>query len=159
MSAEYNRGDSSNKTVLIVLAIVGGVLVLCILGCLGLFYLGMRTVQQVAASAKQMMEEAQAAQVVAERFLADLGDGQVDFAYKETTQQFQARQTLEQFRAFVDRNPLLKKRTSSNVWAQSNTPNLVTFQASISTTGGQLNCTIHVAKEGDVWKVDRFTIP
>src|SRR5947209_2770080 len=120
MSTDGNGGGSSTKIVLIIVGVVGGVLVLCVLGCIGIFYLGMRTVRDLGEKAMERIKIEQAAQVVAEAFLTDLCDGKVEAAYKQTTAAFKTRLTLQELKDLVDKNPTMKKRTNSPwVFAQT----------------------------------------
>src|SRR5262245_7471665 len=159
MSTDGSGGGSATKIVLIIVGVVGGVLVLCVLGCIGIFYLGMRTVKDLGEKAMERIELEQAARVVAEAFLMDLCDGKVDAAYTQTTAAFKTRLTLQELKDLVEKNPTFKKRSNSWVFAQNPTPDLVVFQGTINSPQGSVNCTIHVVKEGNVWKVDRFSIP
>ena len=159
MSTDGNGGGSSTKIVLIIVGVVGGVLVLCVLGCIGVFYLAARTMKDLSEKAMERIEAEQAARPAADAFLADLGDGKVEAAYKQTTQAYKSRVTLQEFKDLVDKNPTMKKRTNSWVFAQTHAPDLVVFQGTVNAPQGSVNCTIHVAKEGETWRVDRFSIP
>ena len=160
MNGEDSGSSSATKIVLIVVGVVGGIVVLIILACAGIAYFGMRAVQQVGASAMQLATDVQASQAAAEEFLADIAGGQVDLAYSQTTKDFQARQTLQEFRALIDKNPILKTRSSSFLGSQSITGTRAVFRATVSAPDGKtLNCTVTVVKEGDTWKVDRLTVP
>ncbi len=100
-------------------------------------------------------------QAVAETFMADLAAGRVDSAYNSTTQGFRDRQTLQQLRDLVNQNPQLKSfiRHSNSLAPGNISPTLITFHGTINSPTGVVSFTLHVVKEGEQWKVDRFTIP
>jgi hypothetical protein len=151
--------DSSNKTLWIVLAIVGGVVVVC-----G----GLITVAVVAVvlfgrsgTFHGTAEEIDAEQA-AEEFLAEIDASGADAAYDLTSRGFQRRQSRLQFRSFIDRHPGLKGHqsveTDSNFF--SSAPNKITVRGTVVTwNGSQLRVTLQMIKEDGEWKVDDFTIP
>ena len=159
MNGEDRSSSSGTKVVLIVVGVVGGIFVVCVLACVGVAYFGMRAVRDLGEKAMERVADEQAARVVAEPFLTDLIDGKADAAYPQTTQAFKSRLTLQELRDLMAKNATLKKRTSSWLFAQTVTPQLVVFQGTINGPQGSVNCTIHVAKDGETWKVDRFSIP
>src|SRR3989442_707842 len=108
MSTDGNGGGSSTKIVLIIVGVVGGVLVLCVLGCIGVFYLAASTMKDLSEKAMERIEAEQAARPAADAFLADLGDVKVEAAYKQTTEAYKSRVTLQEFKDLVDKNAMLK---------------------------------------------------
>jgi hypothetical protein len=156
MRSERPRTGSSSKTVWIVLGIVGGLLLLVCGGCIiGGFFIW-------KSPLGQKVQAATGAQLAAQDFFQRLGSGNVETAYNATSKGFQSRQSLAQFRAFVDRNPGLKsaQNPTFQVDANSMTETSSKFQVIIPTTSGAtLNGTLRMIKEGDQWKVDDFTIP
>jgi hypothetical protein len=150
---------SSNKTLWIVLGIVGGVVVVC--G--GFIALSVVAVVMVTRSGTfhNTVEEIDAEEA-AEEFLAEIDASGADAAYDLTSRGFQSRQSRTQFRSFVDRHPGLKGHqsveTDSNLF--SSAPNRITVRGTIVTsTGSRLRVTLQMVKENEEWKVDDFTIP
>src|SRR5207244_480645 len=102
MSSEP-RDRSDNKTLLIV-GIVAGVVLVVVLACGGLAYLvvvGIRGMSQAMSSAMQQFADIQNAMGVAQSFLDDLTQGQLDEAYAQTTKAYQQRVSREQFQALL----------------------------------------------------------
>jgi hypothetical protein len=161
--------NSSNKSTLMVLGIGAAVLGVCLLICGGLFYLGLRmfrdgmanfgTAIQQAAEQAQQMQGMQDAESTAEAFLQDIAGGQVDSAYARTSKDFQARQTPPQFRAFVNQNPALQKYEGDSLDQLKFAPPSATFTGMVPGPNGDITFTLVVVKDGQAWKVDRFTIP
>src|SRR5262245_36843688 len=89
--------SSSTKTLVIVLSVVGGLVLLGILGCVGLVFWGLRTVTT----------ELPVAQAAATAFLDDINAGRLDEAYDRTSQGLRSALSREQFEAFVARFPVL----------------------------------------------------
>jgi uncharacterized protein DUF4864 len=164
-----DHDSGSTNTVLIVLGVVVGALLLVGLVCAGLGFFAFRTasvaVQQAAqaAAAEDAADaEIQQAENVVQTFLESLKAGQVDGAYGSTTPAFRAKQTLEQFKAFVGQNPLLTK------WAdtESDDPNhqagvaRMTIPYTLNDNNNRaLKVTFYLANDNGVWKVDGLTIP
>jgi hypothetical protein len=161
---EHQTQRSSNKSLLLILGIGAGVLGVCLVICGGLVYLGLKAWSDAVSSGMAManslppgMEDSEE---VAEQFMSDLADGRVDLAYARTTKEFQARQPLPQFRAFVGRNPALKNYESDSLVPTNSSPAMVTFEGSVTgPNGAEVSFTIQVIKDGEVCKVNRFTIP
>jgi hypothetical protein len=156
---DYRERRSSNKTVLVVLGI--GAVVICVglVICGGLVFFGFRALSQGMSSFTTLVNEIQAAQAVADTFLRDLGAGRVDEAYANTTKDFQARQSLAAFRDYVSKYPALKNYQSQALTINNPSATLATFQGTASGPNGQVSFTVQVIKDGQTWKVDRFTIP
>ncbi len=154
-------GSGSGKTVLLIVAIVAIVLLLVLGGCGALVYVVASKFSQVMSTAMQVVADMQAAMVVSQKFVDDLGGGRVDEAYAETSADYQAKTTKEALKALVDKTPALKKYASHFVTNQNVTPNRCTFTCVVNgQDGSTTNCTVAVVKENDgKWKVDRFTIP
>jgi hypothetical protein len=147
------RKKSSNKTLFIILGVVGGVLLLCILGCVGLAYWGFSTFSSLSEPTAE-----------ANAFLDNLKAGQVDAAYARTTRVFKTAQTPQQFQNFVNQYPALTTQTSRTFTG---------FNIYTGTGGSRAN--LHVAvnagptnafaftlvftQEDGQWKVDQITVP
>jgi hypothetical protein len=163
MNEEPRGGDSTNKTVILVVSIVAGVVLVIVALCGGLAYFGIRALTQglsgAVASGMAMIEDMQAGIQTAEDFLADLSADKPEAAYARTTKNFQAGQTLQQFKDFVAKYPVLKSHTSNNTNTVNFSPNRHTLQNTLNGPAGSLACTFQLVKEGEQWKVDRFTVP
>jgi flagellar basal body-associated protein FliL len=159
MSSADDTGSSTLKVILIILGIVAAVILLIVLACGGLFYLGMRQAKQAVSGLQQQFADMQTAQIAAEDFLSDLAAGRIDEAYAQTTQDFRKGQTAQQVRDLVAKNSAVKSSTNRMVSPQNITPNQMRFQVIFQGPTGQTTGSLHVIKEGDKWKVDRFTIP
>jgi hypothetical protein len=164
MSPAYGNGGSSNKGLWITLGVVGGIFLLCggivLAFVLGGFFMARHAAKSIGESIAEGIEEVDG-ETVAEEFLDEIGAGHLDSAYEElTTRGFRTRQTLQQFRAFVDQHPGLKKPRVVDGNPESSTPIRVTVKATvIPQKGPPIQATVQMVKEDDEWKVDRLTIP
>jgi hypothetical protein len=157
-SPRPRSSGGSNKWILI-LGIIAGVLFVCILVCGGVVYLIYQGVSSAASSVKTAIEEMQGSQQAAESFMRDIAGNRVDAAYNSTTKDFQTRQTLAQFRDLVNKNPALKN-FQPPLMSNNFTPASATFQGNVAGQNGMwTSFTVTVIKDGQTWKVDRFTIP
>jgi hypothetical protein len=161
---DYRSRRPSNHSLLLILGVGAGILGVCLVVCAGLFYLGMKAFSDAVSSsmtmAAGMQAEEDAAEAVANKFLNDVADGRIESAYASTTKAFQDGQPLPLFRNFVDRNPALKNYDPESLLQTSYTPVLATFEGNATSADGvEISFTIQVVKDGDAWKVDRFTIP
>jgi len=168
---DFRRPRSSSKSPLIVFGIGAVVLGVCLVACGGLFLLGMKafqntmagfstSMQQAAQQAQQMQQDFGLAQSTADSFMQDLAAGRFDSAYARTTKDYQSRQTLAALRAFVSQNPALKNYESNSL-DEPNFTNFVsaTIEGTVTGANGEVAFTLVLNKDGQVWKVDRFTIP
>lgn len=164
MSTEQPASSSSGKVILVI-ALVGLVLLLILGACAGGVYFLVRGFTQAMSTMMQQVQEMQAnaeqSQLVAQNFLDDVAAGRLKEAYEGTTQAYQKRQKFEEFQAFVDKNPPLKKSTVQLFANAPQSPGMTVFsyQATVNGPSGPLSCTLQVLKEGNQWKVERFTIP
>jgi len=93
-------------------------------------------------------------------FLNELAVGQVEEAYKGTTAGFRGKQTFVQFKAFVERNPLLTKFTDAQQAPVNNPPGAVRMTIRYTLSGnGILSLTFQLVKEGEQWRIDGLTSP
>jgi hypothetical protein len=161
MSRRFERDDNSGKVVLIVIGSVVGGFLLLILACAGLtFFLVYRASQQMGP-ALQAQGELMAAQGTAQMFLNQLSWGQVNDAYNTTTAGFRGRQTLAEFQAFLQRNPLLTKFTAAEPDPVNNAPGAQRLTLPFVLTAGNdiTKVSVHVVREGNDWRVDNVTVP
>jgi hypothetical protein len=154
-----------------VLGIGAVVLGVCLVACGGLAYLaatifqntmaGFSTsMQQAMQQAQQMQQDVGLVQSTADSFMQDIAAGRLDSAYGRTTKDYQSRQTLAALRAFVSQNPALKNYEAGSL-GEPNFTNFVsaTIEGTFAGVNGEVAFTLVLIKDGQVWKVDRFTIP
>jgi hypothetical protein len=168
---DYRMPRSSNKSSLVVLGVGAVVLGVCLVACGGLIYMAAvafqntmagfsTTMQQAMLQTQQMQQDIGLAQSTADAFMQDIADGHIDDAYARTTKDYQARQTLAGLRAFVNQNPALKNYDENSLEEPTLTaPQAVTVEGTVRGPNGEIAFTLGLVKEGQAWKVDRFTIP
>jgi hypothetical protein len=153
------KSSGAGKPLLIVFGIIGGIVLILVVGCGTIFYFVYRGVSGVVASVKSSIDDIQASQMAADNFMSDVAQGgqRLDNAYKNTTKNYQSQQTPAQFKDFVQKNPGLKSYQPMSLQPITFTSTASSFQGQIP---GQIpKFTLQVVKEGETWKVDRFTIP
>lgn len=157
------RRDNSTSTVLIILAVVGGVGLMVVLACGGFAFFMAR---EVSSGFEEAMKEMEAfePEIEAESFVELLGEGNIDEAYNSTSQNFRRTQTREQFQAFVNRYPLLRNHEMVEGESVKPAPGPNQATVTVTVTGqkpGQapLKGTVRLVREGEDWKVDSFTVP
>ena len=146
------RRKSSNRTLFIVLGVVGGMLLLVILVCAGLIYWGATRFSQFSVPTAE-----------ADRFLDDLKLGQLNNAYARTSRAFQTQQTLAQFQNFIKQFPAFTNQ-SSRTYTGFNVVSgaggsRATLHATVFGPGISVSFTLFLVEEGGQWKVDQLTIP
>jgi hypothetical protein len=157
----FELRDNSTKVVLIVVGSVVGVLTLLLVACAGVAFVyfhkaGNAFFPQVQAEGEMMLVDG-----AAQQFLNELGGGLIEQAYGSTTAGFRARQTLPQFKKFVERHPLLTKFNDAQ-HDQVNIPpgaQQLTLKYKLTGDGGPLGVTVQLVKQGDDWKVDAVSVP
>jgi len=150
---------SSNRSLFLILGIIGGFLCLIVVVCGGAIYLAVRTVLP-QWRALTMGDEIQRSELTAHYFMMKISGGGVDPAYASTTKEFQSRQTLQQFRDLVGKNPSLKDYNGDFARDGDFDPDKNTYRGTIlSEKGKAMSFTVVTVKDGQSWKVDRFTIP
>jgi hypothetical protein len=161
MSSEYEEEKSSNKTVLIIVVAVASVLIVALVVCGGLGYMAFQGAQKAIQSATQIMNDVNLAQATGERFLGDIASGHLEDAYAATSDGYQKEHNFEQFKQFIDKNAILKSHTSRAMTNTNFNPNQtqMTLQYSLSDPGKTGSCSLTIVKEGEQWKIDRFTVP
>jgi hypothetical protein len=157
-----SAGPKTTTIVLIVLGVVFGLVLLVVVACGGIGYLFFRSVSGMATTMGQIITDQQEAQEAAQEFLNDLKAGNVAAAYDATTDRFKAGQTLEQFQAFVKKNPLLTGHTSAVLTGVNHQPAAGHITVKMTLNGnvkGSTTCSLQMAKENGEWKVDKLTVP
>jgi hypothetical protein len=157
----FELRDNSTKVVLIVVGSVVGVLFVLLLVCGGVVFYFMNRVGQAFGPQLQAQGELMMADGAAQQFLNELGGGLIDQAYGSTTAGFRDKQTLPQFKKFVERNPLLTKFITAEHDPVNNAPGArqLTLKYTLTGDGGPLGVTVQVVKEGEDWKVDSVSVP
>jgi hypothetical protein len=159
---ETSGHRSSNRSLLI-LGIVGGILCVILVACGGVIYLSVRVLSgPVTAEWRSvtMGDEIQASETAAHRFMTAISRGRAGDAYAGATEGFQSRQTLQQFRDLVNGNPALKYYRGQIARDAVFEPDRNTYRGKLGDPNGMTTSfTVVVIKDGENWKVDRFTIP
>jgi hypothetical protein len=144
---------------------VGGVLLLFAL-CLGIGALavrqavlfGQRIGQDVNRGLQQAAEALQSIAVFVQ-FRQDLADGKPEAAYGLTTDGFQKRWTLEQFKKFVADHPeLADPGASLTTDDQTDTSGAIRLTATTA-AGRPVSFKLRLVKDKGQWKVDEITPP
>jgi hypothetical protein len=156
----FEKRDNSSKVTVIVLLSVLGVGFVSVLACAGLAYVFIHKAGQALGPAFQQAAEQQEANMVVQMFLNQLVLGQVEEAYRSTSNGFRARQTLAQFKKFVQDNPLLSNYDGAQPAPVNHPPGAAQMSVQYTLTGkGVLNLTFQIIKEGDEWRIDALTVP
>lgn len=146
---------SSNKSVIVIVSVIIGLILIMALVCGGLTLFG---IKKFMPFLQQIVSDTQASQQAGSSFLADIAADKLESAYEATSDSYRKTTTIKQFREFVAKNPALVNGTAAMTQIQFlNNVMTVTFQ--VNSPQGQTSCTLTLVKQGDDWKVDRFTIP
>jgi hypothetical protein len=148
------RAAASNIKVLVIVLICLGVFGLLAVGaCVGLGFFAFKKVGQ----------ELDAAKAPAEAFFDQLKAGQIDAAWQSADADFQAQQTLAEFKAFVGRNPNLTNHISRDSSGFNMTTvggiKQATLPYTLTGPPGVSTCTVVVQDSGGGWKVHKLTVP
>ncbi len=136
----YERRSGKSNLGLI-LGIIAGVLILSVGCCGGLFWYGW---SKGGFAIEPTL------------FVNEVSQGNVDAAYKRTSKNFQAKQSLAQFKEYVDKNPEIK---GSQIQLQPvGQPNTDTGPVPLTGSMGGKKIDITAVKEDGSWKIDDFTI-
>ncbi len=160
MNEDQPAGTSTTKIVLIIVLAVGLPVIGLVCCCGGIGIWGLK-----------MLKEIPAAQASAEAFLRTLSENQIDAAYQSTTANFKSTTSLDGFRKFIAQYPELN--SPFNFTLGNSTINTLpqgtraVIRATITDrpraddkrNPRSITCTITLAKENDVWKVEGFTVP
>jgi hypothetical protein len=157
----FERRDNTTSVVLIVVGSVLGVLLLVVLVCGGMAFYFVTKASKAMGPQLQAQGERMAADAAVQGFLNDLSVGQVEAAYQSTTAGFRDKQTLAQFKKFVERNPMLTKFTTAEQAPLDNAPGAQRLTLHYTLTGDKapLSVTVQVVNEGEQWKVDSVGVP
>jgi hypothetical protein len=172
MADHYDNGGSGNRTAVTIAAIVGGVIVVFLLVCGGLVYVGLRAFESMKEMVQPMVESIEQmaqSQVIAEAFLAEIRANNLDAAYQSTTEGFKRRMSRQAFEELVQRHPELKQpalplgpdvnRNPSRPQTQPfSGPYRYRFQVQGKDDKDSVQFTVTVGKENGVLKVDELTL-
>ena len=98
--ADRRGGSSSSKTIWIVLGVLGGLFLLCILGCIGIVGFGVFSFQKQMGGMIGSI-------TAGEGFLGDLQGKRIEAAYASTSTSYKSTTSRKQFDEFLAKNPLL----------------------------------------------------
>lgn len=89
-----------------------------------------------------------------ERHLSALAGGNVEAAYAETSVAFQQSTSLEQYKAFVERYPVLKNISGHTFLERTIENGVGTLKGKLTTPdGGVVPVEFKLVKENDAWKI------
>jgi hypothetical protein len=162
MSTDAPRqSDNTLKIVLIVVGAIVLIIALVVLACAGVVYFGVRTASNAASNAFASVGEMINAQTAVESFMVDVRAGRGAAAYASTSTKFRARQSQEEFQAFLDQHPELKRASGNAMQPVQPMGKQTTmkFRMTLADNQGQfVVVTVDLVKEGEQWKVDAFDV-
>lgn len=123
---------ASNRTMWIVLGVLGVSFLLLGAGCLGVIVMGVFKAGQVFNQGMQVF----AGVATAEGFLEDLRNGRSKAAYEGTTARFKSTMTAEQFEQLLKKHPTLTKstyHTSENMIPSGEPPTKIVVKLTLHT--------------------------
>jgi hypothetical protein len=101
--------------------------------------------------------------ISAQTFLNELSGNRVDEAYQTTSSNYKSTMSLEQFRAFVAKHPVLTATSNTQISGmqllQEPGVKKAVINALVSSNNNSVACTITLVFEDNVWRVDGFTVP
>jgi hypothetical protein len=143
---------SINRTLLIVLIVLGSAGLLVVLACAGC---GLWTFKALSTDLPPAREAADA-------FLDDLKFDRVKEAYAKTSQGFQNAQTFERFRDYVDKFSTLKTHTSRTFDGgrvfQGTGGKQATITMTLHSANKAMPCILTMVPEDGEWKVQYLSI-
>jgi hypothetical protein len=148
------RRSSSNRNTILVLCAAGCGLVLLCSGLIAAALIwGLRSVAT----------DVPAAQTVADQFLDQLQQGQLDGAYALTSTKFRAEYDRKQFEEFIKKYESFTHHTSRTEQGfrlfQDGNGKHVFFQKTLNTPNNAMTCTLVMIEEAGNWKVEKITVP
>jgi hypothetical protein len=174
MSYGEGRESSGSNTVVIVLAIIGGIVLGIVLVCGGLAYFVIQKMAPAINTFAKTIGDVQKGKAAAETFVDDIQSNRVDAAYDSTTAGFQSRMSREEFEELIRKHPELqdpdivrKQALRPNIETNhsgDNVADIPSFETVPytcgfeSTEGVTMELSLTVTKQGDAFKVDQFTV-
>jgi hypothetical protein len=174
MSYGEGRESSGSNTVVIVLAIIGGVVLGIVLVCGGLVYYVVQKMAPAINAVAQTIGDVQKSKAAAEAFIDDIQSNRLDAAYDATTADFQSRMSRKEFEQLIRKHPELQDSTI--VRKQALRPNIETNHSGDnvadipsfetvpyighfeSADGESMELSVTVTKQRDAFKVDQLTV-
>jgi hypothetical protein len=174
MSYGEGRESSGSNTVVIVLAIIGGIVLGIVLVCGGLAYYVIQKMAPAINTFAKTIGDVQKGKAAAEGFIEDVQSNRLDAAYDATTAGFQSRVSRKKFEELIRKHPELQDSTV--VRKQALRPNIETNHSGDnvadipsfetvpyigrfeSADGESMELSVTVTKQGDAFKVDQFTV-
>jgi hypothetical protein len=98
---------------------------------------------------------------VAEPFLEGIRDNRIDAAWESTTAEFKSDMGRETFRAYARKHPVLKEPLEFTGYEPDKTNGVTRGACDYSTPAGskvQAKVRVLVAREGELWKVERLIV-
>jgi hypothetical protein len=168
-----SEGGSDNTAVKII-AIIGGVIVVIVVSCVGLGYFGIKAMKETVGKTMEALEamtaDMQQSQAAADKFLTEIQTNNLEEAYQSTTEAFKKRMSRKEFDELVKKHPALKE-SPTNMGMDPTTPmapptspqalpNSYRYQYHTQSKDGKdsLDLTVAVSKEGGQMKVDHLTV-
>jgi hypothetical protein len=143
---------TANRTLVIILAVVGSIGILAILACAGCGLWAFKALSTDLPPARE----------AAEAFLDDLKSDRIKAAYAKTSTGFQNAQTFERFGDYVDKFPTLKAHSSRTLDGGRVFQGTGGMQATIKMTLHSANkatpCILTMVPEDGQWKVQYLNI-
>lgn len=96
----------------------------------------------------------------AEAFLQELKDSRADAAYQQTTADYRRRVSREELETLTQKHQARIRRCMAfrpDVFAPDTGP-VYSYSDTIPDAGGFYDVSVTVVKEGEAWKVDRFSV-
>jgi hypothetical protein len=175
MSYGEGRESSGSNTVVIVLAIIGGIVLGIVLVCGGLVYFVIQKMAPAINAVAQSIGDLKTSTAAAHAFIEDIQSKRLDAAYDATTAAFQARVSRKDFNELIQKHPELED--SSIVRKQALRPSFenhrgggpdaaeipnfqtLTYTCDFESAADEpMELSLTVTKEGETFKVDQFTI-
>ncbi len=150
---------TTHNTVLIVVGIFLLAILLVVGSCGLLIWFAARALGPMVSSARQMVQDLQAAQGAGQDFLSALENGDYGKAYRLADTDYQKTHSQDDLRKLVEAHPEFKKPDNSALSQAQLTPQSSTFQFTLTGSKGTLKCTVRVVKENREWKVSGFSVP
>lgn len=153
MRPVLQRRGSTNKAIIIVLAIVGffGLLMIVLCAGCGIWMY------------KSFTRDIPPAQTAANAFLDDLKADRIDAAYAGTSSTFKSAESLDQFREFVKKYDGFRTNVSRSFdfkqINQTTSGKRVNFKMTLTSPNNALSCSLTMLEENGQWKVERLTVP
>jgi hypothetical protein len=175
MSYGEGRESSGGSTVIIVLAIIGGIILGIALICGGIAYFAIQKAAPMINAFAEMTQDVQRSIAAAKAFVEDIQSNRLDAAYGMTTEAFQSRMSRKQFEELIAKYPELQDPSvvrkeslrpdlPNHRPADPNVPAIPSFQTVTylcpfeSSDGKEMELSVTVTKEGQAFKVDQFKV-